>query len=223
MTIFADKQDYGVFLRYLKTYLTPKDYDALNLILANPKTPAPLRAEALKELNLKNFYGKITLIAYCLMPNHFHLLIHTKEGRDMEYFMRSLMTRYTKYFNVRNRRVGPIFQGRYKAVLVESDEQLLYLTRYIHRNPLEAYLNKNTVLSREKQSLDTYKILTNQPSSYPVYLNTIKQSWVEPDMIQAHFSKINQQMSYRNFIEDTNEALDQEEFATIHPFIIDLE
>ena len=151
MPIFNDEQDYRVFLRYLKTYLIPKDYDALNLILTDTKTSQQIRAETLKELNLKNFHGKITLIGYCLMPNHFHLLVHTKSGHDMEYFMRSLMTRYTQYMNRKYTRVGPLFQGRYKAVLVETTEQLLYLTRYIHRNPLEAYLNQQkirTVLCR---------------------------------------------------------------------------
>lgn len=221
VVIYNDDQDYRVFLHYLKTYLTPKDYDALNLILANPTSPPHIKSEALKELNLKNFYGKIILIAYCLMPNHFHLLVHTKEGHDIEYFMRSLMTRYTKYLNQRNKRIGPLFQGRYKAVLVESDEQLLYLTRYIHRNPLEAYLNK--IALQEKQPVaDTYTILTKQPSSYPVYLDKIQQPWVQPNNIIAHFSK-NPATSYKNFIEETNETLERESFSKTHIIAIDLE
>ncbi len=75
--------------------------------------------------------------AYCLMGNHYHLLIHTPEG-NLQRIMRHINGLYTQYYNKTMRTDGPLFRGRYKAILVESDNYLLNLSRYIHRNPLEA-------------------------------------------------------------------------------------
>ncbi|HEV2063573.1 MAG TPA: transposase [Thermoanaerobaculia bacterium] len=77
------------------------------------------------------------LIAYCLLDNHVHLAVRT--GRfPLSRIMAGLQTSYTQAFNGRHRRVGHLFQGRYKALLVEEDLYLLGLVRYIHRNPVEA-------------------------------------------------------------------------------------
>src|SRR6266542_18296 len=72
--IFIDKQDYNVFLSYLKTYLTPKDVDQLQQELSNPDLLWDAKSKIVKELRLNNFCGEIKLLAYCLMPNHFHFL-----------------------------------------------------------------------------------------------------------------------------------------------------
>jgi putative transposase len=79
-------------------------------------------------------YG-IELHCYVLMQNHFHLLLMTPEG-DLKKFMQRLNTTYTVYFNRRHRRIGHLFQGRYKAILIEKDEYLVELSRYIHLNPV---------------------------------------------------------------------------------------
>jgi len=70
------------------------------------------------------------------MPNHFHLLVKQKEHDAITQLIRRICTAYSMVFNQRRHRVGTLFQGRYKAVLIESEEQFLYLTKYIHRNPL---------------------------------------------------------------------------------------
>jgi REP element-mobilizing transposase RayT len=77
----------------------------------------------------------ITLYAWCLMPNHFHLLLRTPEA-NLAVFMRRLLTRYALAFNRRHDLVGHVFQGRYKARLCEDDRYFLALVRYIHRNPI---------------------------------------------------------------------------------------
>ncbi len=73
--------------------------------------------------------------AYCLMENHYHLLIETPDG-NLSRGMRELNGVYTQGFNQRYRRVGYLFQGRYKAILVEKDNHLLSLCRYVVLNPV---------------------------------------------------------------------------------------
>jgi len=125
--IFLDQQDYSVFLSYLKEYLLPKDEKGLRNRLFDPSISPRERDKIIKKLNLNNFSNEITLLAYCLMPNHFHFFIKQKSAGSMDKFMNSLGTRYTMYFNKKYKRVGSLYQGVYKAVLVDSDVQFLYL------------------------------------------------------------------------------------------------
>src|SRR3990167_5152571 len=81
--IFFDEQNYKTFLSYLKTYLLPKDERELSAVIANPHTAYRERNQALRLLRMNNFFGKIELLAYCLMPNHFHFLIKQKDKNDM--------------------------------------------------------------------------------------------------------------------------------------------
>jgi len=198
--IFKDQQDYSVFLSYLKTYLLPKDTDQLNLKIKNRDTPFADKYQANKLLVLNNFSDKIDLLAYCLMPNHFHLLIKQQGQSDMEHLMRSLISRYTTYFNKRYHRLGPLFQGRYKAVLIKSDAQLLHLTRYIHRN--------------------SFGLQSNQPSSYPNYLGQINQQWVKPDFILQNFSGTGFN-SYQAFVESEDNDLEVEAVTLLDRIVPD--
>lgn len=84
----------------------------------------------------------IRIYAYCLMPNHVHLLVETG-SIPLSKFMQGLQQSYTQYFNLRYRKVGHLFQGRYKAIICDKDEYLLALLRYIHLNPVRAGLVKN--------------------------------------------------------------------------------
>lgn len=118
--IFMDELDYGVFLNRLKQ------------MLINPEL---LDKHQILE-HIKSFYGDIELVAYCLMPNHFHLLLYQHSDTAVAEFMRTLSTSYTMYFNARYDRVGSLFQGRYKARLIDNDAYLQHISRYIHLNPL---------------------------------------------------------------------------------------
>lgn len=85
----------------------------------------------------------VNIICYCLMPNHFHFILkQVREGGITE-FTGKLSNSYTKYFNTKNKRVGPLLQGEFRSVHIDSDEQLLHLSRYIHLNPLMGYIAKN--------------------------------------------------------------------------------
>jgi len=86
-------------------------------------------------------YG-YTIHAYCLMPNHVHLLIESSE-QPLGKFMQGLQQTYSQYFNLRYRKIGHVFQGRYKAIVCQQDEYLLELIRYIHLNPVRAGMVKS--------------------------------------------------------------------------------
>lgn len=82
----------------------------------------------------------IDLLCFCLMPNHFHLLVRQREDDGgVAHFMQKLGTAYTMYFNTKYERTGALFQGTYKATHVSTDEYLLPLSRYIHLNPLDLF------------------------------------------------------------------------------------
>ena len=106
---------------------------------------------------------EVMLLAYALMPNHFHLLICTPKGNLSE-FMRHFNISYTGSFNRKYKRSGHLYQGRYKAFLIDKDNYLLEVSRYIHLNPLRM---------RSKESLDKRwrDLLTGDATSLPGYLN----------------------------------------------------
>lgn len=188
--IFLDVDDYKTFLGYLKLYLTAYD--------KNNKT-RPSR-------QLRNYYQKLSLLAYCLIPNHFHLFVFQKDKEAMTEFMKSLGTKYSMYFNKKYQRVGPVFQGRYKAVMVESETQFIYLSKYIHRNPLDI-LPSGT-------DLDGYKY-----SSYQNYLGQFNQTWLDTSEILSYFSKTNFGETYKNFVEEVDET----DLFRIKDLVLDLD
>lgn len=121
-SIFLDRQDYLVFMNLLKKYLLPVEMMDINNRRAN-------------------YFEKIELNAFCLMPNHFHFLLRQHSDRDVTQFMRSLISSYVAYFNRRHNRVGSLFQDIYKAVRIESNEQLYQVVQYIHLNPINLVEN----------------------------------------------------------------------------------
>lgn len=85
----------------------------------------------------------IEVVAYCLMPTHIHLLLKQVANNGISKYMARILNGYSRYFNTKHNRVGPLWSGRFKNVLVSTNEQLLSLTRYIHLNPTSAgLLNK---------------------------------------------------------------------------------
>lgn len=116
--IFIDDQDYRVFIGLLKKYLNGE----VEAIVNNRH----------KFVSQKD---EVQLLAFCLMPNHFHLMLYQKSDDGISKFMRRLATGYAMYFNSRYHRVGSLFQGRYKASLIQSEPYIDHITRYIHLNP----------------------------------------------------------------------------------------
>lgn len=192
--IFLDLQDYNVFLSYLKEYLLPKDEKTLFTRLSAPDCSAREKDKIIKALNLNNFYGEISHNAYSLIPNHFHFSVKQKDSNAIDLFMNSLCTRYSMYFNHKYQRVGVLYQDVYKAVCVTSDEQLLYLSAYIHRQALSL-----------QGSLQGDALEPRQPSSFSDYTGLTKNPWINTQEILTFFSKTNPRLSYESFVKQENE------------------
>lgn len=186
--IFIDDQDFSVFLSYLQTYLSPKDITSLQSILSSITASRQEKDKAFRELRLKNYAGQLELHCYALLPNHFHLLLYQKEN-VINYFMNSLGTRYSMYFNRKYKRKGVLFQDVYKAVHVDTEDQLLHLSRYIHNNPVNWFDLAPTQWQKVRL-----------PSSLPDYLNQKQTDWLKTDTILEHFSQTNPQLSYEKFL-----------------------
>ena len=82
----------------------------------------------------------VDIVCYCLMPTHLHLILKQLDDSGISVFMRNILDSYSRYYNIKHERKGPLWEGRFKNVRVRTDEQLLHLTRYIHLNPVTAYL-----------------------------------------------------------------------------------
>lgn len=164
--IFSEAQDYEVFTGFLKEYLTPPKPEAVKreftvhgrVFHGTPHQP-------------KNYFNKVELTAYSLMPNHFHLLLHQKTRGSVENFLRSLLTRYSIYFNKKYNRKGSLFEGPYKSVQINDQPGLLHLTRFFHRG--------------------------SSQSSYQEYLGLRKTSWVNSNIILSTINKD----GYKDFVE----------------------
>lgn len=85
----------------------------------------------------------IDILAFCLMPNHFHFLLKQLTNNGISRFASNLQNSYTRYFNIKHERTGPLFLDQFKAVRIETDEQLLHVSRYIHLNPYTSYVVKD--------------------------------------------------------------------------------
>src|SRR3990167_2115789 len=108
--VFKGENDHEVFLGLLKRYL------------ADDQDRRPNR------LFYPSFYQDIELLAFCLMPNHYHLFIYQHRPNAISELMKSLDVAYTMYFNRRYKKTGPVFQQRYKAVRITDDDQLLHIS-----------------------------------------------------------------------------------------------
>lgn len=160
--VFLDAQDYNVFLSYVRRHLC-------------------VESEADSQGRLYTHYDSVDLLAYCLMPNHFHLMLHAHEDpSQIAKLMQSVCIAYSMYFNKRYKRVGNLFQSRFKAARVSNESYLQHISRYIHLNPTD-YKNW-------------------QWSSLAYYLGEKSADWVHPDTILAMFNG-----DYKKFLDEYRE------------------
>ena len=152
-------------------------------------------------------YG-VRLYLFCLMTNHVHLLVETPKGNLIE-FMGSLLTSYTTYFNRRHERSGHVTQGRYDSPLVERDDYLLRLSRYIHLNPVFVEGLKRAPLAERVKALRAYRW-----SSYRGYVGLgEKEGWMDYGPLlgmMAGRGEGAKQRRFRTYVEEGLAGRDEE-------------
>lgn len=137
---------------------------------------------------LKNKEFLVEIIAYCLMPTHFHLLLRQLMENGIEKFSRKISDSYAHYFNLKTERKGGLFEGRFQATRITSDQQLLHVSRYIHLNPYSSFLVKNIA------DLEKYPY-----SSFPEYINNVSVSNCQKEIVLNQFKKPE---DYKEFVYD---------------------
>lgn len=130
----------------------------------------------------------VDILCFSFMPNHFHFLLRQKIDNGISKCVGNFMNSYTRYFNVRHNRDGHLFQGQFKAVRIETDEQLIHVSRYIHLNPYTSYVLKNLI------SLETYPW-----TSFPEYTDETVKKICNTEMILSYFSS---RKEYKDFVFD---------------------
>ncbi len=125
--IFLEKSDYERFISLLYFSNSEKKLKLSNY--SNHKQRSIFDIDIGESL--------VSIGAYCLMPNHFHLLIYEKKENGISLFMQRLLTAYTMYFNKKYNRTGSLFQGTYKSQHADTDRYFKYLFSYIHLNPVK--------------------------------------------------------------------------------------
>ena len=146
------------------------------------------REQFLEYLESASFRYDAVIHAFCLMGNHYHLLLETPSA-NLSQIMRHINGAYTTYFNIKHKRAGHLFQGRFKAILVDKDAYAKELSRYIHLNPVRAKI---------VEVLEKYEW-----SSYQYYIGLKKgPSWLKKDFILGYFgSNIKKASSeYKKFV-----------------------
>ena len=168
--IFITDEDYKFFIRLFRRYLSQEEM----------KNSAGLP--------YKKLYDELELLCYCLMNNHFHLLLYQIEEGSMQRFMRGVMTGYSRYFNTKYGHSGSLFESRYKASRVGDQIYLEHITRYIHLNPKE---------------WETYPY-----SSIKYYITDEETDWLDNQKVIELFES---RLKYEEFVSDyasTNLDLD---------------
>jgi REP element-mobilizing transposase RayT len=172
-TIFAAKNYYHIFCRGNEKrdiFIDSADYERFILRMKEYKA-----------------VHRISIICYCLMPNHFHLLLRQNDKKTVASFIHRLTVSYSMYFNKRYSRVGHLFQGNFKAKLIKGDEYLLHLSRYIHLNPLKVIASPSQIQGYAW-------------SSYSEYLNKPKENICDKEIILGQFNQAHYLEAYKNFV-----------------------
>lgn len=175
--IFLDDGFYARFASILQHYLKYSyPYSILKRRLEKASSPKD-QESIFAQIKTYKIAPPVAIISFCLMPNHYHLILKQRVKDGIATFMHRIGTAYTMYFNVHQERTGRLFEGVYKTVSIESEEQLLHLSRYQHLNP--------RVLD-----VSTVEGLINYPwSSLATYLGRDRFTFVTPEDVLSAFKR----------------------------------
>jgi len=173
--IFDGKKEVNFFLAALTYYLYEDPPVKFSLYRMKP--------EAFSHSLEKKF---CTLMAYCIMPTHFHLLLQQESDGGIQILLRKTSSSFAHYFGIKHEMHGHIFEGNFKAVHIENNEQLLHVSRYIHLNPVTAYMVENPQVYSH--------------SSYRNYIDKTQSGLpVEPKLVLEQFRS---RKGYERFVLD---------------------
>ncbi|MBI4067153.1 transposase [Candidatus Gottesmanbacteria bacterium] len=182
--IFRGKRECDIFLDAVRFYLQPK-----------PPTKFSIYRKSRQSFKLDLDQNIVTIVNYCVMPSHFHFTLRQERDRGIQQFIQRLSNSFAHYFSVKYKKRGHIFEDKFKAVHVETQEQLVHLSRYIHLNPVTSYI--------EERPEDYFY------SSYNIYTGKIKSDIVDPRPVMENFNTVE---SYKNFVlsrKDYQRSLEQ--------------
>ena len=183
---FLDKNDYLRFVNNLAIF-----NDAKSVVNAKFR---------IKEIETQNIREPLVdILAFCLMPNHYHILLSQRKDDGISKFMNKIGVGYTNYFNLKYERVGSLFQGTFKAVLVDEESQFLYVPFYIHSNPLDLMTKnwKERGIKEIKKAMDflnSYKWSSHKDYSGKsdftgiINKNYLNEIFVNPENYQKEFT-----------------------------------
>jgi putative transposase len=167
------------------------------------RLPATSKNEILESLNKEN-QKLVQILAFCLMPNHVHFLIKEIREKGISTFMRKFQNSYAKYFNTKTERSGSVFQSMFKAVRILTDEQLIHVARYIHLNPVTAFILKD------------FDQLINYPwCSFSIYIEKNNSDLVNKEVIMGYFSTIKDLVEFTKNQVDYQRRLDEIKHLTL--------
>lgn len=146
--------------------------------------PKDQREEIINSLKRKKEW-LVEIVSYCLMPSHFHLVLKQLLDDGVKDFLRLLTNSFSHYFNTKHDRTGSLFGGRFKAVHIENDEQLLHVVRYVHLNPYTSYVVKDL------EHLEDYPY-----SSLSEYLGKSKNYLCQKRLVLNHFRTVEKYQSF---------------------------
>lgn len=181
--VFTDLSEYVRSFQTLKFYR----YSTPPLELSKFLKVSDIKRYEYEQLSWGN--KLVSVMSYCLMPNHLHLLLRQEVDGGISTYLGRFFNSYTRYFNTKHERVGPLFLDDFKNVLVESEEQFLHLSRYIHLNPYSSGLVK---------SLDG--LLRYEWSSLKEYVSLDESTFCDREVIMSHF--FYNKDSYKKFVLD---------------------
>lgn len=181
--IFLTKRDHQrstETINYYRYHKLPSRFSHFNRLSNDLK-------EQYTKTYMENNKPMLDILAYSIMPNHIHFLIKQLLSNSISEFMRNFQHSYSKYFNTKRDRSGSLFQAMFKAIRIESDEQLIHVSRYIHLNPITSHIIK-------KQEIAGYSW-----SSFKDYITPSKHSFINTSIIMEHFKSIRE---YKEFVFD---------------------
>lgn len=183
--IFRSWRDYKRCFETMLYYQNLQPPQRYSLFLTQAKKK---REEILESLRKRGEF-LVEIIVYCFMPNHFHFLLKQMVDGGIAKFLSNFSNSYTRYFNTLSQRAGPLLQGKFKAVRVETEEQLLHLSRYIHLNPYSSYVVKNIedLVAYPHSSLAEYLVKSDDNGYY------------QKEIVLGHFKT---KSEYQNFVFD---------------------